>query len=431
MVEKNDRMGNLPDRGDNRERARRDRDRILHSMEFQRLGGVTQVASPAEAPISHSRLTHTLKVAQIARGIADLLNHDQRDEARALGGVNADIAEAAALAHDLGHPPFGHIAEQALDDLLEAETASGFEGNCQSFRIVTKLSIRRKSSQGLDLTAGTLNGILKYPVNRSGANSRKKAGAYESERQEFQWARSLTPGHERSAEAEIMDWADDIAYSVHDLEDFYKAGLIPLERLVNVPEERRRFLAAMFDRWRTIGREFTPSESEALEIVGEELLACLDVTEEYWGTRDQRGRVRAMTSYLIDRYIRAIRLNVPEQADDKRVWIAPQQKMEVTILKELTWVYVIENPTLSRLQYGKRRIIESLFHAFLDARPSERSILPVRCQEELLGVDHNDTSTRMRIIADALCALTDSEAIRIYRSLVGTESMLILDNSNH
>jgi dGTPase len=167
-----------------------------------------------------------------------------------VGGVDPEIVEAACLAHDLGHPPFGHIAEDKLSELAKGNNVDdGFEGNAQSFRIVTKLSVRKESPTGLDLTRASLNAILKYPWHHDADEHPKKFGAYRTEKDDFAWARELLGADNRkSAEAELMDFADDIAYSVHDMADFYQAGRIPLDRLLSDDKERSRFLDGSFKR---------------------------------------------------------------------------------------------------------------------------------------------------------------------------------------
>jgi dGTPase len=217
---------------------------VQYSSAFARLAEVTQVVSADRGYVFHNRLTHSLKVAQLARRISEKLRSEQPLEAAALGGPDPDVAEAAALAHDLGHPPFGHIAEVELDELARsAGLADGFEGNAQSFRIVSKLAVSDAISadtdktpviRGLNLTRATLNAILKYPwLHGDNPAKKHKWGAYETERKLFQWVRD---GHmfdrfSKSVEAAIMDWSDDITYAVHDLVDFYCAGQIPLDRL--------------------------------------------------------------------------------------------------------------------------------------------------------------------------------------------------------
>ena len=147
--------------GDSRSPAQKDRDRIIYTSAFRRLAEVTQVASPGDAHVFHNRLTHSLQVAQVGRSLAEKLRAGGA-ACDAIGGVDPDTVEAACLAHDLGHPPFGHTAEERLNKLV-GSTAGGFEGNAQSFRIVTKLAFKSTKHAGLDLTAGTLAAILKYP----------------------------------------------------------------------------------------------------------------------------------------------------------------------------------------------------------------------------------------------------------------------------
>jgi dGTPase len=149
------------DEGDLRTRAQRDRDRLLYSSALRRLAEVTQVVSPGSGFVFHNRLTHTLQVAQVGRRLAERLTRLQPKEVAASEGLDPDVVEAACLAHDLGHPPFGHIAEEVLNE--EAKLAGGFEGNAQSFRIVTKLAFRSQKYGGLDLSRASLAAILKYP----------------------------------------------------------------------------------------------------------------------------------------------------------------------------------------------------------------------------------------------------------------------------
>jgi len=170
-----------PDGGDLRTRAQRDRDRILYSSALRRLAEVTQVVSPGSGYVFHNRLTHTLQVAQVGRRLAERLLKLHPKEVAASEGVDPDVVEAACLAHDLGHPPFGHIAEEVLNEV--AEKAGGFEGNAQSFRIVTKLAFRSPKYVGLDLSRATLSAILKYPCFRGKGKARKpKWGSYSTEK---------------------------------------------------------------------------------------------------------------------------------------------------------------------------------------------------------------------------------------------------------
>ncbi|MGH7489173.1 MAG: dGTP triphosphohydrolase, partial [bacterium] len=194
---------------DQRDNFQRDRDRILYSTALRRLAGITQVVGAAEGHVFHNRLTHTLEVAQLSRRLAENILAEQAELSRALGGIEPEVAEAAALAHDLGHPPFGHVAESELNRLItrDLRIRDGFEGNAQTFRVVTKLSVRHLDHQGQNLTRATLNAILKYPwFKGTTVLQKKKFGAYGTERTDFQFARAGQAQRaraEKSAEAEI------------------------------------------------------------------------------------------------------------------------------------------------------------------------------------------------------------------------------------
>jgi dGTPase len=359
---------------DNRTNGQRDRDRILYTSAFRRLAGVTQVISAHEGHVFHNRLTHSLEVAQLARRAAEKLLREQPKVARSLGGVDPDVAEAAALAHDLGHPPFGHIAEEELDRLLvKDDVKDGFNGNAQSFRIVSRLALRRAHHPGLNLTRATLNGILKYPWSRgAGGEPSKKWGTYESDRDVFDWARKGQPGITRSVEAELMDWADDVTYAVHDVEDFYRAGRIPLDKLKNDPRERDRFLSYAGSRyfgkdlpWKSVADGFT------------ELVTSVPLNQPYSNTRNVRAGLRNVTGVLIGRYINSTELRQPTSNDACPIYFQPVLKSEVWMWKQLTWYYVIERPSLATHQHGLRRVISCLYEIFRDAAASKNfSIFP-------------------------------------------------------
>jgi dGTPase len=200
------------------------------------------------------------------------------------------VVEAAALAHDLGHPPFGHVAEDELNRLVSPVVgADGYEGNAQSFRIITRLAVRRADSRhGLDLTRATLDAALKYPcLAVEGAH---KYGAFRDDQEAFQFARALHQPEDTHPriEAQIMDWADDITYSIHDTEDFYRAGLIPLHLLRASSTERGRFLDRAIQRRAKIGKPFAQQRQE-LEEIFRSFCDWLPTREPYTGTRSQRG----------------------------------------------------------------------------------------------------------------------------------------------
>jgi dGTPase len=405
----------------------RDRDRILYSSAFRRLAGVTQVVGASEGFIFHNRLTHSLKVAQLGRRMTEKLIHEQPDLALSKVPIDPEVVEAAGLAHDLGHPPFGHVAEMALKKAASCVTDfEAFEGNPQSFRIVTKLAMRSFEHDGLNLTRATLNALLKYPWLREAAGDRsEKWGSYHSERDVFDWVRQgVVQEDVKTAEAEIMDWADDITYSVHDVEDFFKAGLIPLDRLAVSDSEQTSFFERAKDHIKIIDqgrkRRLTKSEQEALLIRFQESIAPLFPTERFEGTQRQRGVLRAFTSTLIGRYVDAIALCDPQP---RAVTIDPEIEQEVNLLKELTWVYVIRNPALATQQWGQKQLITWLFNTFREAaEEKEPNVFPLSTRDRLLKLradGRDDDSSRTRLVVDLIASMTEAQALETYQKLMG------------
>lgn len=407
-----------------RSRAQRDRDRLLYASSFQRLSAVTQVVSASEGYVFHNRLTHTLEVAQIARRLAEKLAGQAPELVAALGGLDPDVVEAAALAHDLGHPPFGHIAEKKLDELaLREGAADGFEGNAQSFRIVTRLAAHRTAYRGLNLTRATLNAILKYPWPRDQDNADetghryRKYGAYDSDKDAFEFARSGTLNVQaKSVEAAVMDHADAIAYSVHDLDDFYRAGLVPLDQLAYGDAEFDRFIA----RWKKApDAKLTVEEIDAYADAWRQLLRGLVLPERYSGTWQQRAVIRTWTSTLIGEFVDAVSLQEPDV--DGRVLARDEVKLrEMAFLQALIWDYVILNPRLATQQAGQRKVIELLFDTYLSAiRRRERGIVPERFHSEFDRVGKTPHPSETRLAVDIVSSFTDDQAVVMYRRLLG------------
>jgi dGTPase len=413
-----------PQAPDSRSAAEKDVDRIAYSSAFRRLSGVTQVVAVGENMLLHNRLTHTLKVGQLSRRIAQNLN---RDPANAVGlgvidGVDVDAAEAAGLAHDLGHPPFGHVAEKVLDGLCVDHGLDGFEGNAQSFRIVVKLS--RQKRQGLSLSDRTLNGVLKYPWMSDAAKvtkTKRKWGAYATERDDFERVRGdLKPN--QTIEAEVMDWADDISYAVHDLEDFFRAGFIELDRLSGSKPARQELVGRIMTAY---PREVEAEISATLEFLLGDMIRSPGMKT---GTDVHRDAVKRMGSILIDRYVRAASLDAAGQLS-----IGPDEKQEVFVLKQLTWFSVIQDPTLAGLQRGQEAVISSLFHDLHTwlGEKNEESRWPTRLQQTYVlakSEDYvNEEARRARAVADFISSLTEGQSRDLYARLRGGTAFSIQD----
>jgi dGTPase len=400
--------------GDDRTPFQKDRDRILYAPAFRRLGGVTQVASPSEGQVFHNRLSHSLEVAQIARRLCETLLINQTGKAFSIGldWDSPDIVEAAALAHDLGHPPFGHLAEKMLARLASERLAGvSFEGNAQSFRILTVLSPLKPGQNGLDLTQATLNATLKYPWLFGRGPRPDKWGAYLSERPTFLFARAGDASNRKSAEAMIMDIADDIAYSTHDVVDFYRAGLIPLEGLADQLAEEVRDL-------QTNSRKVSPAEVDRHHTQLEDLANILEISR-FTGRTEDISFLSLFTSTLITRFFGAVAITASGTIE-----MDEAQRVEVAFLQNLVWRYVINNPRLATQQEGQRRIIRDLFEIYSVAIAQRRTtILPPQFSswfESTSGAPLRlgpEKSTRLAI--DIIASFTDQQAWSVHRRLTG------------
>lgn len=409
----------VPEGTDNRSSYQRDRDRILYTSAFQRLAEVTQVVSAHEGHVFHNRLTHSLKVAQVGRRIAEKLIRENESSLRSY--LDADVVEAAALAHDLGHPPFGHVAEKELNRLmLEKGMRDGFEGNAQSFRIVTHLSMRR-GQPGLNLTRATLRAILKYPwlKGKFGKKS-EKWGAYESEKDILDWARAY-PAVEKEAqsiEAQVMDWADDVTYAVHDFADFFHAGLIPITLFLD-SRERSNFLREGLEQIPNREAQLALGKPESIRAF-EDFLTYFPLKERYLGTQRHRAAMRAITAGLIHMCVDAVHVDLSASSDNPKLNIVPGLKKIVFMLKKLTWHYVIMRPSLATQQYGQRKIIETLFNIYSEdpKKDKQRNLFPYAFRD-LVERANNDKVDPLRIVCDFIASMSERQAIELYHRLTG------------
>jgi dGTPase len=370
------------------------------------------VVRPQSDDFGRNRLTHSLEVAQIAR-----------DLSRALG-AHPDIAETAALAHDLGHPPFGHNGERALAGL--AEKCGGFEGNAQTLRLLTRLEAKtadpRGRSVGLNLTRATLDACTKYPwgaaaappVGRVHADgvvvSGTKFGVYDDDLPAFTWLRSGAPDRRRCVEAQVMDLADDVAYSVHDVEDGTVAGRVDLTRLDRpaVFETVRSWYAA-------------DATDDALEDV---LCRLQEVGSwpraSYDGTRGSLAALKNLTSDLIGRFCGAVQEATFAASSGPFVryradLVVPADTWaEITLLKGIAAHYVMQAQDRVAAMAVQRELLAELVAALLDRAPDA---LDEAFREDWAHAA--DDTARTRVVIDQVASLTDGSALAWHRRLVG------------
>ena len=363
--------------------------------------------------------------------------------ARAVNAIDPDSVEASCLAHDLGHPPFGHIAEQVLQQEASPFIPEGFEGNAQSFRIVTRLAVRI-DTPGLDLTRGTLDGLLKYPWRywpkdqSPGAKRERKWGYFQDDADAFAFARAGCPPEkanelpERSLAAEIMDWADDLTYAVHDVDDFFRAGLVPLDRLAEKNGNERSHLRQMLEEIKRADPTGFPDATPAeLVATAGRVLSLNGPDAPYEHTVSARVRMRSFGTKLITRYLEAFTL-----ADDPtgkiKLEIDPDAYLEVVALKMLVVAYVIHRPGMAVVQHGQKRVIKELFEAYfmVSAKAgdpgSDHRLLPPGARERLAN-SAQEESDRARVVVDLLAGLSEEAAIQLHRRFSGGWTAPTLD----
>lgn len=436
------------DSDDKRSPFQRDRDRILYARELRRLGGITQVVHADEGHSYHNRLTHSLKVAQVGRRLAEYLqqDHDDRTLDRA-GGLDEDVVEAAALAHDLGHPPFGHAAEDFLqEELDDIGLIGGFEGNPQSFRIVNEISVHSTEYRGLDLTYATLNAMLKYPWHRRAIDDRDKWGYYETEEEIFNQVRQLpTPGPDedaKSLEATIMDWADDITYAIHDLIDFYQADLIPLEQLIKDTSERQQVIDGFMDDASDVSPDWNAEsflESNIRKIGDVASSGDNPLVSRFDPTPVNIGSVNYLSSRLVERYL-GLDQDVEVRVDptiNGGLYITDELISEVKLLKYITKHYVFEDPTLLAQQEGHKEVIERVFNLLYDAsgEKSELNDLIPEPFHSRLKTDVYSTNlprttkreVRGRMVSDIIACLSEDQILQISERISGHSAGSITD----
>ena len=377
----------------------RDRARVMHSAALRRLAARTQVVGVGESDFPRTRLTHSLECAQIGRELAGAL------------GADPDLVDTACLAHDLGHPPFGHNGERALDEF--AKDIGGFEGNAQSLRVLTRLEAKvfdaNGRSAGLNLTRASLDAATKYPWPKR--EDTEKFGCYEDDREIFSWYRLGSVPGRKCVEAQIMDWADDVAYSVHDLEDGIQAGLVDPQRLDSTLERQELVVLA---------------RDSYLGVSEQELHAALDRLREHpcWVSvydGSMRGMValKRMTSEFIGRLCNAAIASTREYGDGTPIrryngdFVVPlDARAECAVLKAMAAKYVMRRADTVALQERQREQLAEL----LDALTKEA---PASLEPWLKSAFESapDEAGRQRVIVDQVASLTDTSALAWHERL--------------
>ncbi|MFD1377569.1 deoxyguanosinetriphosphate triphosphohydrolase family protein [Micrococcus antarcticus] len=473
-----------------------DIERIRFSPYFSRLSSVTQVIPQAgSGTLVHNRLTHSLKVSAVARSIAIRLRNADESTRRLvdhLGGCDPVVVQAAAAAHDLGHPPFGHLGELELDRVARGtlNLPDGFEGNAQTFRILTALDSCDATARGMNLTRAVRAAVLKYPWTRNewralaplapemlprGVGTDPAAGAlkysaYDVDAHEMADVLSVFPNigqHQQTLESSVMDIADDIAYAVHDLDDFYRAGVLQytsvsaelrawlehsasLGQLKQAELDARRPGHALEQTWRrALAKDPWIADAQAfresVERVGHDLVDGL-LAVPYDGGLEADRAVTAFTRRWIERLQTSVTVEQTPTVRSGHVRLGSEAWHDVIVLKFVHSRFVLERPDLAVYQRGQTRIIRSLaegFHNWLndpdDAGRAPRRLLDsveaatqeYRNLRELspelfrqAGPDEVQRLGQSRAIVDYIASFTDAQAVSLNALLTGTADNL-------
>ncbi len=377
----------------------RDRARIIHSFALRRLAAKTQVAVPWATDFPRTRLSHSLECAQVGRELGAAL------------GADPDLMEGACLAHDIGHPPFGHNGEEVLNQL--AHSCGGFEGNAQSLRLLIRLEAKTVlvdgKSVGLNLTRASLDAATKYPWSR--VVNAKKFGVYEDDLEIFNWYRSGVESGKTSIEAQIMDWSDDVAYSVHDMEDSLVSGQIKLDQLSNDLPKLFKVAKDMY----------LADITEAEMVIALTALQKISCWPRYYdGTHRSLARLKDLASQLIGRFAQAAEVATQEKYGDSNLTrysanlVVPRaQRVEVALLKSMAGHYVI-NADTSQIRYGEQqKLLTELVEAILASAPATLEGFFLQDWQRA----ENDQQ-RVRVVIDQVASLTDPGAIALHNRLI-------------
>lgn len=405
LVTDTQRWVNEPNKSVERTEFARDRARVMHSSALRRLGVKTQVMEAGQEDFPRTRLTHSLEVAQVGRELGAAL------------GCDPDLVDTACLSHDLGHPPFGHNGETALNEL--AKDIGGFEGNAQSFRLLTRLEPkafdvatgpRAGQSIGLNLTRAALDAASKYPWTKR--YGQVKFGVYDDDVDVFNWVRNDRTDDITCFEAQVMDWSDDVSYSVHDVEDAVFAGHVNIDILNS--KTGRSEIIEVAQSW--YGNEF------AVELLDEALLRISSLPSwpnSFDGTMASLASLKNLTSTLIGRFCLAAQKATQAKFGSKPLTrysadlIVPDDaRYEVTALKALAARYVMNRDGADQMYARQRQQIHDLVGVL--------SLDPMagldRFHKEL-WVNADSSQSKARVVIDQVAALTDVSLVHWHAKL--------------
>ena len=383
----------------------RDRARVLHSAGFRRLADKTQVHTAGTDDFLRTRLTHSLEVAQISREMGDKL------------GCDPDVVDVAGLAHDLGHPPFGHNGEDALHEV--AGPCGGFEGNAQTLRVLARLEAKVLDAQGdsvgLNLTRASLDATCKYPWEpRPGV---RKFGVYSDDRDAFDWFRGGAPDGSQCLEAQVMDWSDDVAYSVHDVEDGLHGGYIDLAGLMDDKDEQEGVCADVAGRY---SDESEATLQEALkDLLHDPVMRRL---HDYDGSFGAMVTLKNFTSTMVGRFVDAAVKATRERFGgtqlhryDADLIVPETERIQCALLKGIAWRYVMQPRTGEAYYTRQREILTDLVSLLADRGPE--AMEPMFAESwRRAGND----AERLRVVIDQVASLTDASAESWHADLSGT-----------
>ncbi len=426
---------------DHRHPTERDRDRILHSAAFRRLQGKTQVFGIGQADFYRTRLTHSIEVAQIARAIAQNLLVEQPLLDRCLA---PELAEACSLAHDLGHPPFGHAGEQTLDACLREVSRKArltgknvlrFEGNAQTFHILVAAEPKSPSYSGLNLTRATLTGVLKYPYAQGTGNDKF---VFASDLPLAKWAlqkeasvlrssgRSRKGPPETSIACQVLDWADDCAYSVHDVEDALQAQFLHSGNLKDARFARRVLAYYGKTRMEEAVPELTLPEVR-------ERLRDLEHRIRSPEHGDERAHRKAAMRNILNDLITSVSVEATgrkRRSDFSWRLIVPGEARVLSVLcKSVIWEAVITDPRVAAMSTKGREVLRDLFHLLMEEVVHKKSValFPRYYRPIIEDCLEGGELEAARAVCNFLALLTDMDALRLHALLRGSKASSIFD----